>query len=164
MDAALTELIKTTILETIAPLAEKIDAVVDRLEHLEGRFDQVDSNVKQLNISFNRMAARMENSYLTRDEKLVLVPNEAGDFPSADYPETLSQLLVAGNEKLPNGQKNGWNRDKSKKLLRFYGEASQSGSDNDDSELSQRSRDRRLRLARKLGITPAQLNFGILSL
>jgi len=91
------------------------------------------------------------------------VPNQQGVYPAPnDFPHTINELLVAGNESLPNGNVNWWNKKKSSSLLLFYGEAG-TESENDD-EHSSRSRARRLRLAKKIGITRTQLNFAQLVL
>ncbi|KAJ3397780.1 hypothetical protein HDV05_002859 [Chytridiales sp. JEL 0842] len=72
------------------------------------------------------------------------------------------ELLVAGNEALPDNTPNSWSKSKSKKLLQAYGEVAEE-SDTDD-ENSSKSRARRLRVARVLGVTQAQLNFATLTL
>jgi hypothetical protein len=76
---------------------------------------------------------------------LAKIPNDQGNMPEV-FPTNINELIVAGNELLPNGQHNGWNKAKSINLLRFYGEEDQT--DNED-EYSQSSRARRFRLARK---------------
>jgi len=75
----------------------------------------------------------------------------------------LQELLVAGSEKLPDGSTNPWNKEKSKRLLRFYDGEASSGEDSDN-ELSQTSRIRRLRVALAIGITSTQLNFAQLTI
>ena len=72
-------------------------------------------------------------------------------------------LLVAGNENLPNGQPNPWNKVKSRALLQFYGEDDGYESD-PNNEYTAKSSARRLRVAKALGITRAQLNFAQLDL
>ena len=107
------------------------------------------------------------NSKLGRTERLHELPRDVdGALPSAqvpplDFPSTLECLLVAGNETLPSGGNNSWNKKKTIHLLRFYGEDEET--DNED-EHSSASRTRRLRLSRKLGISLAQLNFGLLQM
>ena len=105
------------------------------------------------------------NSQVSRNDALCEVPNKLGVLPSSEHVETppnLCCLLVAGNEMLPEGAtRNSWNKTKSLALLRFYGDPEET--DNED-EYSQRSRNRRLRVATKLGITKAQMNFAQLSL
>ena len=73
---------------------------------------------------------------------------------------------MAGNEGRISQKKRraGWNKKKSKTLLQFYGvDVSDSESDEDD-EFSDRSRVRRLQVARTLGITGPQLNFAKMEL
>jgi hypothetical protein len=78
-----------------------------------------------------------------------------------DFPASIECLLVAGNEALQSGMMNTWNKTKSIELLQFYGE--DDGTDN-ESEYTSSSRARRIRLAKKIGVTSPQLNFAQLSL
>jgi hypothetical protein len=98
-----------------------------------------------------------------RNDRLQKVPLLDGSFPTGEFPETLAQLLVAGNERLPDGTPNSWNATKSRILLLQYDPDTESDGE-ELQELSGRSRDRRLRLARAIGVTQSQLNFGQLAL
>ena len=109
-----------------------------------------------------RIDLRYTNSTLGRDDALQRVPLPDGTLPLGEYPVSLAALLVAGNESLPNGQLNTWNAKKSRDLLIQYDPNYET--DGEVEELSTRSRNRRLRLARVLGVTRAQLNFAQLSL
>jgi hypothetical protein len=115
----------------------------------------------------NCMMAKEQNSYAGCDDPLEWPPHTVSGVPHAlEDGESISIncLLVAGNEKLPNGKKNTWNSEKSKAALLHY-EIDGSESDPDDkSEYSEKSRARRLRVARVLGISRAQLNFAQLAL
>jgi hypothetical protein len=73
-------------------------------------------------------------------------------------------FLVAGNEVLPDGSRNTWNRQKSKALLRQYNPGEESGGSDSDNEYSEKSRALRLRLARTLGVTQVQINFALMAL
>ena len=89
-------------------------------------------------------------------------------------------LLVAGNEQLPDGSRNKWNNKKSKSLLNFYGvevDDSDSEPESDEDETKQElrkvkkelkeyktSRQRRLEVAKKIGVSRTQLNFAQLTL
>jgi hypothetical protein len=64
-------------------------------------------------------------------------------------------LVVAGNESLPNGEKNTWNYKKSKALLQFYDIESEGES---DTETEEKSRKKRLKLAKIIGIQKQQIN------
>ncbi len=113
----------------------------------------------------NNRNALHQNSQVSRADPLVPVPNDYGHFPADDgveMPPSLNCLLVAGNEYLPDiVGGNPWNKSKSGSLLRFYGDNDET---DDEGEFSSKSRARRLRVAKKLGITQAQLNFAQLSL
>lgn len=105
--------------------------------------------------------AKQKNSTAGRDDNLSLVPNINGMVPDLDFPSSINAILVAGNEVLPNGIRNDWNKMKSIALLQFYGE--NDDTDNED-EYSVTSRARRLRLAKAIGVTQTQLNFAQLTL
>ena len=106
-----------------------------------------------------------QNSHVSRNDPLMPVPNNQGRYPEDDkveMPPNLISLMVSGNEALPDGDvRNTWNRTKSLKLLQFYGDPAET--DNEDEQTS-RSRNRRLRVANKLGVTRTQLNFAQMTL
>ena len=77
---------------------------------------------------------------------------------------SINCLLVAGNETLSNGKMNTWNRDKSKAALFYYDIDGSESEPEERNEYSEKSRARRLRVARVLGISRAQLNFAQLAL
>ena len=81
--------------------------------------------------------------------------------PTSEFPPTILELLVAGNETLPNGTRNGWNKEeKSKALLEEFGEdAYDTETENEHSEKS-----RGVKLAWKIGVTIAQMNFAQMTL
>jgi hypothetical protein len=60
----------------------------------------------------------------------------------------------------------GWSRDKSRHLLRAYGDPASESDTEDDDEAKKEAKSRRLRLrvAKVLGITTAQLNFAQISM
>ena len=148
--AALTiDAVKQAINDAIKPLVEKVDKVVEK----------VDKIIPIL----GALEVKERNSSAGRDEPLEWPPNrETGTPYDPQEPININCLLVAGNEMLPNGQPNSWNRTKSKAALSYYGEGGDS--DSEGSEYSATSRARRLRVARVLGISRAQLNFAQLTL
>ncbi len=105
------------------------------------------------------------------EETLKQVPRVSdGKLPSdfdLHYPNSIQNLLVAGNIKMneiaQNNKSNNWNNMKSHKLLLFYGDDDDYLSHNED-EYSAESRARHIKLAQKLGITKAQINFFQLNL
>ncbi len=68
-------------------------------------------------------------------------------------------LFVAGNERLSNGQQNTWNIEKSTMLLKFYGDIDAGSDSESENESSERAKAKRLRVARRIGITVPQINF-----
>ena len=105
------------------------------------------------------LAAKQNNSTKGHDDTLDAVPFPPGGVFVGDgaMPPTLAHLSVAGNENLPNGQRNTWNARKSKDLLLTFGEAD-SDSETDGEEFGPTARRRRIKLARFIGVTAAQLN------
>ncbi|GLC69858.1 hypothetical protein PLESTF_000888200 [Pleodorina starrii] len=130
------------------------------LKMLSCKVDGLTSEVKVL-------AAKQLNSTASRSDVLQKVPLRNGSLPTGEYPRTIMELTVAGNDALPDGSNNPWNKARTINLLRQYDEEYEEDSGNesgDEDEQSPKSRTRRLRLARCLGITPAQLNFAQLTL
>ena len=118
--------------------------------------------VDVMGLKVDSLAAKNTNGSAGRMDKLVKVPRASdGSLPPL-FPENLMSLLVAGNESLPDNTKNNWNAKKSKQLLIFY-DGSLSGSD-DESEHSEKARERRLKVARTVGISQVQLNYAQLTL
>jgi hypothetical protein len=91
-----------------------------------------------------------------RDETLefpkIQVEGEAKvpSFSFAVSKFNISMLLVAGNESLPDGQPNPWNKRKSKEMLTKYLQPC-SDSEGED-EKGESSRKKRLRLAQFFGL------------
>ena len=98
------------------------------------------------------------NSTKGRDDPLERVPFPIGAIVYGDgaFPATLAHLSVAGNENLPNDEQNTWNARKSRNLLLTFGDGSESEGEID--EFNPSARRRRIKLARRPGITTAQLN------
>jgi hypothetical protein len=86
-------------------------------------------------------------------DPLAPVPNQNGELPPV-FPESITNLAVACNEMLVDGTRNTWNKRLSIQLLQIYGE--EDATDNED-EQSSSSRRRMLRVAKKIGVTPAQI-------
>ena len=124
---------------------------------------KLEAAVKPLRTSVTILTAKHANACLARAEKLVKVPKPDGKLPTGAYPDTILNLLVAGNEKLPDGTTNTWNKKKSCALLQQYevDVGDMSDGENENTELS---RTRRLKLVRVLGVSQAQLNYAQLSL
>ena len=102
-----------------------------------------------------------ENSFLGTLDALAEVPRLSDGLRPSEcglaYPMCIGTLVGAGNEALPGGQP--WNKEKSSALLRFYsGNVSEVESDVDSD--AEKSRRRRVRLARRIGVTQAQLVTG----
>ncbi len=91
------------------------------------------------------------------DGRLKVVPKDDGSQPSCDYPTTLMEILVAGNEALPNGEINSWNKRKSQELLMEYGDDPYISET--ENEYSPTARELRLKVARKLGVSHNQVAF-----
>ncbi|EFJ44257.1 hypothetical protein VOLCADRAFT_95491 [Volvox carteri f. nagariensis] len=145
-------------------LDDDLKPIKDELADLSTKVDDLSTKVDKTMTKVDILVAKQQNSTATRSDRLQVVPRSDGSMPTVDFPESILQLLVADNESLPDGQRNTWNRSKSKVLLRQYEDANESESDTDDNEQSSKSRAQRLKLARLLGITNAQLNFAQMTL
>jgi hypothetical protein len=124
--------------------------------------EAIQAGIKPIQVILDSIEVKERNSHSGLEDALEWPPRKDGQVYNAEEPITINTLLVAGNETLPNGTKNTWNSNKSRAALRFYGDGS--GSESEGNEYDEKSRARRLRLARKLGISRAQLNFAQLAL
>ena len=157
MDAELfRRLIQEELNKAITPVVEELSNIKDRLSNVEDRLSKVE-------VQGRITTAKMANAGIGRDQALTVVPLDDGTNPQVEIPSTISHLLVAGNEILPNGQHNNWNKRKSLALLRAY-DPQYETDDESDNEVSQRSQNRRLRVAKVLGVTKQQLNFAQMNL
>ncbi|KAG2432088.1 hypothetical protein HXX76_009015 [Chlamydomonas incerta] len=150
----------------VEALSTKVEALSTKVEALSTKFDDLSTKLDKTMVKVDILVSKQQNSAATRSDRLQVVPRPDGSMPTVDYPESIQQLLVAGNESLPDGQRNTWNKSKSKSLLRQYEDASESESESetDDIEDSSKSRAHRLKIARLLGVTNAQLNFAQMTL
>jgi len=177
--AALSEQqLRTIIREELSPLEKKVAGIETKVAGIETKVAGIETKVagietkvagievelKKIVLEAKIQHAKQLNAAKPRDEILERVPlpdsngeekypRDTGNF-EAGKKITLSHLLVAGNEKLPSGETNVWNANKSLSLIREY----DPGYLTDDEDAPATSRKRRLKLAQCLGITPTQLN------
>jgi hypothetical protein len=137
----------------------RLDGIDNRLDGIDNRLDGIDNRLDGIHTEVRILGAKLANSAKGREEVLAIVPKMNGELPTIEYP-IIEHLLVAGNERLPSGTANTWNAGKSLSLIREY----DPGYETDDTGGETRSRPRRLRVAQLLGITNAQLTFGLLAL
>ena len=137
----------------------RLDRIDNRLDGIDNRFDDIDRRLDGIQAEVRILGAKQANSAKGREEVLAIVPKMNGELPTIEYP-VIENLLVAGNERLPSGTVNTWNAGKSLSLIREY----DPGYETDDTGGETRSRPRRLKVAQLLGITNAQLTFGLLAL
>jgi hypothetical protein len=143
MDAAIIGQLRGLLAEALAPINQRLDGIDQRLDGIE--------------TGQKRLAVFQMNSLKTRSEPLEILPNQMGQLPTTDYPESISHLLVAGNERLPTtGLVNTWNKRKSRALLAFYN-ASDNYDSETDNEYSDTARSTRLKLCKVLGVTAQQI-------
>ena len=135
------------ILTALGTMTEKVTALDEKVTTLQHRQDRTD--------------ARAFNGQIGRSEHLARVPLTDGTYPVAEFPETIANLLVAGNEKLPDGRDNTWNKQKSRALLAIFGDESGNDTDREDGPTSRRQR---IKVAKIMGVTQTQLNFAQLTL
>ena len=138
--------------------------LVDRFGALETRMGALETRMGVLETRMGKMEAREHNSRLSAMDTLCQVPRDDGQFPrdrGVEFPQHLAALCVAGNE-ITAGERHMvhyWNRSKSKALLLFYGEGDETDVDTADASEAalQSSRRRRLRVARKIGVSETQI-------
>ncbi|KAG2423832.1 hypothetical protein HXX76_014992 [Chlamydomonas incerta] len=150
--------------DELAVISSKFAALSTKVEDLSTTVEDISTKLDKTMITVDILDAKQQNAAAARSDRLQLVPRPDGAMPTVDFPESLQQLLVAGNEPLPGGQRNTWNKSKTKALLRQYGDASETDDETDGDEFSSRSQAQRLKLARLLGVTSTQLNFAQLTL
>ena len=121
----------------------------------------IQSSIDDLKASHDRSETLRLNSLLAGTDKLFILPNVAGFKPDATiaYPSCLNCLLVSGDSSLPGTDEiNTWNKAKTKKLLAFYGIVDDEDQDTDtEDEYTVSSRRLRIKLARALGVSHAQI-------
>ena len=155
---------KAAIKEANEPTHKSIEELKAAIKDaIEPTLQSMGATLKSMGAKLESIEAKLENSFAGREEELKWPPHKVIGQPyEAGESININCLLVAGNEKLPNGKPNTWNMAKSKAALQYYGEECES--DEEKSEYSESSRARRLRLARVLGVSRAQLNFAQLAL
>ncbi|EFJ42759.1 hypothetical protein VOLCADRAFT_107108 [Volvox carteri f. nagariensis] len=164
VDEAVSKAVTKAVDEAVSKaVSEAVAPVVTELRTLSGRVETLSGEMRQLSNKVGVLTAKQHNSLVGRSDLLQKVPLHDGSLPEGDYPRTIMEVIVPGNEALPDGSMNMWNKSKSRCLLHQYQDDSGEESGTDD-EQSSRSLARRLRLARCLGISNIQLNFAQISL
>ena len=139
------------------------DKIVPSLKSMGATLKSMEATLESMGAKLESMEVKLENSLAGREEELKWPPHKVTGEPYVTGESiNINCLLVAGNEKLPNGKPNTWNKAKTREALEYYGEECES--DEEKSEYSEISRARRLLLARVLGVSRAQLNFAQLAL
>ena len=151
----------TALDEKVTALDEKVMALDEKVTALDEKVTALDEKVTGLQHRQDRIDARAFNAQVGRSENLAWVPLNDGTFPVAEFPETIANLLVAGNEKLPDGRDNTWNKRKGRALLAAFGDDSDNDTDREDGPTSRRQR---IKVAKIMGVTQTQLNFAQLTL
>ena len=162
MTSTLTEadkLVIAALLSTaLQPITERLNAIEPRLDAISGNVAAISERLNGLHNDFSVVATKAHNAACSKDDTLKKVPLSDGSFPVNDCPQSVLNLLVAGNELLPNGQENNWNA-KSLDLIKEY----EPGYETDENAPNL-SRKRQLKLAMLLGVTSTQLNIAQLSM
>lgn len=143
-------------------LKDALKPIKDDMMVLSKKVDNLSTKVDKMMVKVDILVVKLQNSAATRIDRLQVVPRPDGSLPTVEYPESIQQLLVLGNETLPDGQRNTWNNNKSKALLEQYEDANES--EGEDNEYSSKARAWMFKLAQHLGVTNAQLNFAQMTL
>ena len=155
------DLLDKSMVDLETKLVARLEGIV---KPLEIQINVLTAKLNVVTANINVVTAKLANSAVTREDTLTKVPKQDGTIPTAAFPGTIMELVVSGSEILPNGKSNPWNRKKSIRLLREYGQDAGEASDADETEDSTKSRAARLKLARVLGISSVQLNHAQLTL
>jgi len=177
--------VKEAVKAAIEPINERFDRLETRFDVLETRFDRLETRFDVLETRFDVLETRFDvletrfgsvetylriidmkshNASNRRHETLSIVPLSDGTNPTCEYPESICNLIVSGSELLPGRDiTNNWNKTKSLNLIKQYQPDYNSDAESDNED-SSRSRNRRLKVAKLIGITSSQLNFAQLSL
>ena len=143
----------------------RMDSIETRMDSIETRMDSMETRISSVEINLRVMDIKSRNATCTRDDKLYIVPLRDGSDPTCEYPESIGNLIVSDGELLPEKDVvNNWNKTKSLDLIKQYEPDYSSDPETSDNECSERSRNRRLKVAKLIGITGPQLNFAQLSL
>jgi hypothetical protein len=148
------------ITERVGAISGDVAAITERVGAISGDMAATTERLNLLHNEFSVVAAKAHNAACSKEDTLKKVPLSDGTVPLSESPQTILNLLVAGKEKLPNGQENIWNSKKSLELIREY----DPGYETDEGTNGIFSRKRRLKLAMLLGVTSTQLNIAQLSM
>ena len=154
------QLVIAALLSTaLQPITERLDAISGDVAAISGDVTAISERLNDLQNDFSVVATKAHNAACSKDDTLKKVPLSDGSFPVNDCPQSVLNLIVAGNESLPNGEVNNWNARKSLDLIKEY----EPGYETDENAPNL-SRKRRLKLAMLLGVTSTQLNIAQLSM
>ena len=136
----------------------KFDVLEGKFDVLERKFDVLEGKVDEINIKTSILSAKSNNASCDINDLLTPVPLGDGTVPDCEHPATLSSLIVAGNEMLPNKTANTWNRRKSLALIRKHINGYGTDDENED-EFGSSARRRRLLVCKLLGVSTSQISF-----
>ena len=144
--------------ETIDRLDSKVDELYSKVDGLDSKMGGLDSKMDELAFQMKVEQARSANSRKGLTESLERVPRlrkNVIEIPD-QYPRTLQDLVVGGSELAPNTkERSRWNMTKSRELIKFYDDGYIS--DHEGSDDVQSSREKRLRVARIIGVSANQM-------
>mmetsp|Transcript_16241 Transcript_16241/g.40407 ORF Transcript_16241/g.40407 Transcript_16241/m.40407 type:complete len:150 (-) Transcript_16241:708-1157(-) len=139
--------------------------IEDRLDSIINSLAELKHDVAELKHDVGTLTALQRNSCARLADRLVKVPLPDGSMPD-QFPPTLGALIVGGSELTPGGDNTpGWNKQMSLALIRKYDPAYDTDGDDSDPDTDNKrrsSRRRRLHLARLIGVTPAQMQAGLM--
>jgi len=159
------ESIRQIISQVIKPLEDDVKLLKDDVKLLKDDVKLLKDDVELMKRGMDVMNKRQLNSLKGRMDQLEIVPNKEGQLPTAS-PNCVCELIVAGNESLPDtNTRNTWNAKKSKRLLLFYGiQDEESEAEDTDAIKPDLARARRLKVAQAVGVSRTQLNYAQLTL
>ena len=156
MDEAL---LRKVLAEEIEPLHAQVKRLEARLDTLERRFDTLEETVREVSCVQKIEMARSSNSCKGMNDALDPVPRvkrgKLGDPPV--FPATLQHLVVGDTDLAPNAEtRSMWDISRSRKLIQFYDDGYES--DHEGRDDAESSRQKRLCVARMIGVTASQVS------
>lgn len=143
----------------VAALDAKVAALDAKVAALDAKVAALDAKVDRLSHAHHIEAMRASNGRKGMTERLEPVPviRHGHLLTPPVFPKTLQHLVVGGSELAPDtNTRSMWNIAKSRELIQFYDEGYESEFEGRDDAES--SRQKRLRVARLIGVTAGQMS------
>ena len=133
----------------------KLNPLLEELETIDHMLGTLNHRLSNTNHRLAIVEGKQHNSSAGVLDSLVPVPLGDGKFPRAPVPANTASMVWGLGDTLPDGTANIWSKRKAFQLLKEYGEDGYSSES--EGEHTPMARAARLQLAKRLGVTRAQL-------